>query len=249
MNFKGKKVLITGGSIGIGLELAKRMLSEGAHVLVCARNLPALKKAKRENPSIEIVQCDVTDQKQVEALKEKTIALFGELDILVNNAAIFRRFNFLDNYSLEKQLEEIDVNLNGIVRVTNTFLETLLNKDNSTLINLTSPAAFVPLAGSPIYSATKAAINSYTTSLRHQLRNDNINIVLLCPTAIDTRMNQNNPGVEAKKLMSKEKFIDLVMKDLKKNKKEILVNPIGIFRLLSRISPRMAFNMINKDIT
>ena len=247
MNLKGKNVLITGGSIGIGLELARKFIAEGANVLVCARNLPALEKAKLNNPPLEIAQCDVTQRDQVEKLLEKAIELFGGIDMLINNAAVFRRFNILKDYPLEKQLEEIEINLNGPIQVTNIFLKELLKSNEPVIVNLTSALAYAPMAAAPIYSATKAAINSWTISLRHQLRNTKVKLVLLSPSTVDTRMNANNPDVEGMKFISAEKFAALSVNGLKKNKNEILVSPIGMFKLLSRFIPRQAFKMLNKS--
>lgn len=246
MNLKGKNVLITGGSIGIGLELAKQFLAEGAHVLVCARNLAALEKAKIQNPALEIAQCDVTVQSQVEGLLKKTIDLFGSIDILINNAAVFRRFNLLKGYPLEKQLEEIDINLKGPVQVTNIFLPELLKSSKPVIVNLTSGLGFMPMTAAPIYSATKAAINSWTTSLRHQLRNTKAQIILLSPPVVDTRMNVNNPGVEKMKMMSPQKFAELSVKGIKQKRNEILVGSIASLKFLVRLMPNQAFKIINR---
>lgn len=247
MNFKDKKILITGGSIGIGLELANQLLGDGAHVLVCARNRSSLEAAKRKHPALQVFQCDVTKQDQVGQLYDACMELLGEVDVLINNAAIFRRFSVLEDYPIEKQLEEVDINFNGVLHVTNAFLKSLQGRPESMIVNLTSPAAIVPLTGAPVYSAVKAAVSSYTTSLRFQLRNTKVKVVLLCPPAVDTRMNENNPGVEAQKLMSKEKFVAQAIKGLKRGKKEILINPINFFKQMNRIAPGMAFNMLNKS--
>lgn len=247
MKLKGKRVLITGGSIGIGLELAKRLLAEGARVMVCARNLPALEKAKSENTELEIAQCDITNQEQVLQLLSKTKELFGGVDMLINNAAVFQRFNILDDYPLEKQLQEIDINFKGPVQVTNIFLKELLKSEEPVIVNLSSGLGFVPMTGAQIYSASKSAINSWTTSLRHQLRNTNMKVVLLSPPVVDTRMNVNNPGVEGMKKISPEKFADFTLKGLKKNKDEILASPIDSLKFLSRLMPGLAFKVLNKE--
>lgn len=246
MNLKDKNVLVTGGSLGIGLELANRLVAEGANVLICARNLPALEKAKEENPSLEIVTCDVTDPEQVEYLQATIKQRFGGIDILLNNAAVFRRFDILKDYSLDKQLEEVEINFHGPIILTNMFLEELRKRKESMIVNFTSPAAYMPMAASIVYSATKAAIRSWTISLRHQLKNTNIKVVEINPPAVDTRMNANNPGVEGMKLMSTNTFADLAIKGLKQGKEEILIGQARPFKSLSRFLPKMAFKMVNK---
>lgn len=247
MNLKGKNVLITGGSIGIGLELAKQLVVEGANVLVCARNLAPLEAAKRNYPSMRIAQCDVTIEDQVEQLLEKSKQFFGGIDIIINNAAVFRRFNILDPYPLEKQLEEIDINLKGPVILTNVFLNDLMKRPEAMIINLTSPSAYMPMAASQIYSATKSALQSWTISIRHQLRNTNIKVVELNPPAVNTRMNSNNPDLDGMTLMSPEKFAQLAVEGIKKGKEEILVSHSRIMKYMSRILPNLAFRVVNKS--
>ena len=246
MNLQNKSVLITGGSIGIGLQLAKKISQEGARVLICARNLQALEQAKLDNPDLEISQCDVTNLDQVQALLVRIKYLFGGVDIVINNAAVFRRFNILEDYPLEKQLEEIDINLKGPVLVTHVFLKELMKSKEPVLVNLTSPSAYMPMAGSQIYSATKSALQSWTRSLRHQLRKTPVKVVELNPPAVDTRMNSNNPDTESMKLMSAERFADLSVKGLKKGKEEILIHHASIMKHMSRIVPGLAFRVVNK---
>ena len=247
MKLNGKNVLITGGSIGIGLELSKRMVAEGANVLICARNLDALQKAKHQLPAIEIVQCDVTIKDQVDRLLEKSNELFGGIDILINNAAVFRRFNLLESYPLDKQLEEIDINFKGPVILTNVFLQELMKRKEAMIVNLTSPSAYMPMAASQIYSATKSAIQSWTISIRHQLRKTNVRVLELNPPAVDTRMNSNNPDLDGMKLMSPDRFAQLAVEGIKKDKKEILVSHARIMKHMSRIFPSLAFKVINKS--
>ena len=226
--------------------MAKQLLDKGARVLVCARNQQTLEMAKVENPDIHTFPCDVTQLDQVKILLEECCEVLGGVDVLINNAAIYRRFNFLDDYPIEKQIEGVDINLIGLIHVTNVFLKELLKSDGPVLVNLTSPAAIVPLTTAPAYSAVKAAVSSYTTSLRFQLRDTKAKVVLLCPPAVDTRMNEDNPGVEAQRLMSKKKFVSIAIKELSKDKEEILVSPINMFKQIHRFAPGVAFRMLNK---
>ena len=246
MNFRNKKVLITGGSIGIGLEMASQLEKQGAHILICGRTVAALKEAKKEIPSIAIFPCDIKRLDHVKLLLKECQEVLGGVDVLINNAAIFRRFNFLDDYPIESQIKEIETNLNGLLIVTNVFLKEVLKSKSPCIVNFTSPAAIVPLASAPVYSAVKAGVSSLTTSLRFQLRDTKTRVILLCPPAVDTRMNANNPGVEARKLMTKKKFVRIALRGIKRNKQEILVSPINLFNLINRFAPKMAFKMINK---
>ncbi len=116
-----------------------------------------------------------------------------------------------------------------------------------TIVNLTSPSAYMPMAASQIYSATKSAIQSWTRSLRHQLRKTNVKVVELNPPAVDTRMNSNNPDLAGMKLMSPGKFAQLAVQGLVKEQNEILISHAGIMKLMSRIAPGIAFRAINKS--
>jgi len=245
MDFENKRVVITGGSIGIGYHLAMKLMSKGAHVLVCARSLPALERAKHDFPSLEIVQCDITNQSDVEHLLATAREVMGGVDVLINNAAVFQRLEVLDGTTLDRQLREIDINLAGTVRVTGVFMEELQRSPEPVIVNLTSALGFTPMAAAPIYSATKAAINSWTISLRHQLRHTSAKVVLLSPPVVDTRMNEDNPDVEGMDVMSAERFAELTVAGLEKGRTEILVKPINSFKYLSRFMPGQAFKAIN----
>ncbi|MEO0896813.1 MAG: SDR family NAD(P)-dependent oxidoreductase [Bacteroidota bacterium] len=247
MDLRGKNVLITGGSIGIGLQLATKILDEGANVLICARNIPALEEAKKQFPRLEIAQCDVTQRDQVETLLKHAQALFGGIDLLINNAAVFRRFNILEEYPLEKQLEEIDINFKGPVILTNVFLPEMIKREEAMIVNLTSPSAYTSMAASQIYSATKSAIQSWTISIRHQLRETNVKVVELNPPAVDTRMNSFNPDLDGMKLMSPDRFAQVAIEGIKKGKEEILVSHSRIMKHLSRVMPGLAFRVVNKS--
>mgnify|MGYP001792749196 CR=1 FL=1 len=247
MNIAGKVIVLTGGSLGIGRQLANTLIGKGARVLICGRSMETLRQAQEENPQLEIAQCDVTRLTDVQALLATAIELFGKVDILINNAAVFRRLHILDDYPLDKQLEEIDINLKGPVLVTNVFLKELLKSSEPVVVNLTSPSAYMPMAASQIYSATKSAIQSWTRSLQHQLRDTPMRVVELNPPAVDTRMNSDNPDLAGMKLMSPEKFAKLAVEGLEKGKQEILISHASIMKRMSRFAPGFAFKVINKS--
>lgn len=247
MNLKNKNVLITGGSMGIGLCLAQKLLEEGSNVMVCARNKSVLDEVKKENSNLEVVQCDITVVSDVNHLKSQFRKLFGEIDILINNAALFRHFKIQESYPVEEQLQEINVNFGGTVLVTNVFLSSLLLSKESLIVNITSGFGYIPGASAPIYSATKAAINSWTWSLRHQLKDTNCSVVLLSPNLVDTRMNMNNPFSADMKKKSPSEFAEFSVKGFKKSKTEILDKPINYLKYISRYAPNFAFKMINKE--
>ena len=248
MTIKGKSILVTGGSMGIGKEIVKKLHSQGARMITCGRRAAPLKKLADELPGVKIATCDVTEYEQVKKLHEVCKQELGGIDILINNAAVFNRFDVLDeSYGFEPQLREIDINLVGPIMVTHIFLPDLVNRKESAIVNLTSPSAFLPLIKAPIYSATKAALQSWTLSLREQLKSTNVTVIDLNPPAVDTQMNENNPGVEGMKLMSPEKFADIFVKGLLKGKTEIMPSHAGLMKVMRRMAPNFTFKMLNKN--
>ena len=247
MNIAGKSILVTGGGSGIGKEIARKLHAQKANIVICGRRLEPLKSLAEELPGVKIAACDVTVYDQVEKLRQTCAHAFGGVDILINNAAVFRRFDILDtSYGLKAQLEEIDINLVGPIMVTHVFLPELLARKESAIVNLTSPSAFLPLVKAPIYSATKAALQSWTLSLREQLKTTNVKVIDLNPPAVDTQMNENNPGVEGMKLMSPVKFADIFVEGLQKGKTEIMPSHAGIMKVMRRVAPNFTLKMLNK---
>ena len=251
MSFDGTTFLITGGSLGIGKELAKELLTRGARVLVCGRHGHRLEDLRKEAPGVQTMVCDVTDQASVEALRDEAARLFGAPDVVMNNAAIFQRYEVLDEtLPVEHWIAEIQINVIGTMRVTHAMLPLLRKSARAgspgTIVNFTSPAAYIPLAAAPSYSASKAAILSWTQSLAHQLRGTGISAIQVNPPAVDTRMNANNPDVEHLKLWSVEDFTESVLVSLSKSRKDdILVGDAKLVRTMRRLAPGMVFNKMN----
>ena len=248
MDIAGKAILVTGGSKGIGKEIVKKLHAQKATVIACGRETESLDQLAAEVPGVHVAVCDVTRLEQVKALKEFCRHVVGRIDILINNAAIFRRFDILDEaYGLDAQVQEIDINLVGPIMLTHVFLPDLVQQKESVIVNLTSPSAFLPLVKAPIYSATKAAIQSWTLSLREQLKDTGVRVIDLNPPAVDTQMNKNNPGVEGMTLMSPEKFADIFVKGLQNGQDEIMPSHAGFLRVMRRVAPGLAFRVMNKN--
>lgn len=245
MNPKGKNVLITGGGAGIGLSLAEEFLKHGSNVMICGRTLATLEAAKLAHPKLEIAQCDVTNEEQIIALREKCADVFGGIDILVNNAAVIHRFDMTNgSLPLESQVKEYDINLGGPIRMTHYFLPQLRKSKAAAIVNLTSALAFMPTVASPIYSATKAALRSWTISLRTQLKDTNIKVFELIPPLVDTQMNTDFEAGVSK--MSPEEHARRFMKDFTKGREEIGVGISKQLPMLTRIMPKMVFRILNQ---
>lgn len=188
MNLSGNTVLITGGASGIGFAFAERFLKAGSEVIVCGRRAEKLAEAKAKYPQLHTRVCDVAVEADRRALFEWVRQEFPHLNVLVNNAGIQHRMNLLEadptNWSYYAQ--EIAINLEAPVHLCMLFAPLLSGKSGATIINVSSGLAFTPMASAPIYCATKAALHSFTMSLRHQVAGQNVAVLEVIPPAVAT---------------------------------------------------------------
>jgi uncharacterized oxidoreductase len=169
MKLTGRTILITGGSAGIGLAFALKFLELGNEVIVTGRRQAVLDQVKAKDPKLHTIQSDVADPAQIAALAARVKSNFPKLDVLMNNAGIMLYKNLkAPAADLVGLMAEMNVNVGGVITTTSAFIA-ILRANKGTVINTSSALAFVPLPSAPIYSATKAAIHSYTQSLRFQL--------------------------------------------------------------------------------
>ena len=245
MTISGKTVLITGGGSGIGLALAKEFLANKNTVIITGRSLSKLEKAKAENPGLHFIQNDVTDAAQVKSLVEKTQQEFGGIDVLVNNAGVLHTFDIADeSYPLEKHLQEVDIDLNGPIRMVHYFLPGLKQRDEAAIVNVSSGLAFVPLAMAPVYSATKAGLHAWTQSIRLQLAKTNVKVIELMPPVVDTDMVSE---FEDFPKISPEKLSQGFWKGYANNQAEITPGQSSQLKLMRRLAPGFIFGQINKQ--
>lgn len=188
MNLTGRTILITGGSAGIGLAFALKFLELSNHVIVTGRRQAVLDELKAKYPKLHTIQSDVADPAQIAALAARVKADFPELDVLMNNAGIFLYKNLkAPAADLDALMSEMDINVGGVIRMTSALVD-VLTANRGTVINVSSALAFVPVPSAPIYSATKAAIHSYTQSLRFQLEETGVEVIELMPPGVKTDM-------------------------------------------------------------
>ncbi|HEX8288659.1 MAG TPA: SDR family NAD(P)-dependent oxidoreductase [Pyrinomonadaceae bacterium] len=179
-------ILITGGASGIGRAFAERFLASGDNVIVCGRREDKLLEAKRKFPQLQTRVCDVANESERVSLFEWATSEFPKLNMLVNNAGIQRRVNLLESEDWEQTRKEIAINFEAPVHLCRLFIPHLLEQENSAILNVTSGLSFVPLANVPVYCATKAALHSFTLSLRYQLSDTSIKVIEIIPPAVDT---------------------------------------------------------------
>jgi len=188
MNLRNRTILITGGSAGIGLAFALKFAELGNEVIVTGRRQKVLEDVKAKHPNLHTIQSDVADPAQIAALAAHVKADFPKLDVLMNNAGIMLYKNLrAPATDLAGLMAEVNINLGGVITTTSAFVD-ILTANKGTVINVSSALALVPLPAAPIYSATKAAIHSYTQSLRFQLEESGVEVIELMPPGVKTDM-------------------------------------------------------------
>lgn len=218
MELSAHTVLVTGGASGIGLGLAERFLRSRSDVLICGRREDKLAEVKSKYPSIHTRVCDLADASDRIALVDWALGTCPGLDVLVNNAGIQRRVDLGKGEPWETTHEEIAINLEAQVHLCTLLVAHLERRKQPAILNVTSGLAFVPLASAPIYSATKAALRSFTLSLRHQLSKTNITVIEIAPPAVKTDLG--GPGLHEHGVALSE-FIDAVVAKLQAGDLEI----------------------------
>jgi uncharacterized oxidoreductase len=187
MNLTENTVLITGGATGIGFALSERFLQAGSEVIICGRREDKLQEAKEKYPALHTRVCDVADEGERVALFEWATKEFPNLNVLINNAGIQRRENFIeDQEPWAARRQEIAINVEAPIHLSALFIPHLQQQETAAILNVSSGLAFTPGTFAMVYSATKAAIHSFTMTLRHELANTSIQVVEIVPPAVDT---------------------------------------------------------------
>ncbi|WP_413812616.1 SDR family oxidoreductase [Streptomyces sp. OE57] len=208
MNITSSTVFIPGATSGIGLGLALRLQAAGSTVIVGGRRTELLQQIAAEHPGIDTVEIDTTDPASIAAAQADLAQRHPALDALVTMAGIMEPEDLRDPASLDVAERTIAVNLLGPIRLVNAFLPGLLAQPTATVMTVSSGLAYVPLAATPTYNATKAAIHSFSESLRVQLTKSNVQVIELVPPATRTSlMGQQNSDVA----MPLEEFLTEVM--------------------------------------
>jgi len=248
MKLKHKTVLITGGTSGIGLELAKQLLQRGNTVIVTGRDQDRLEAAKRAVPDVHAVRSDVADPDAIASLYDTVLAQFPALDMLVNNAGIMRNLNLNQHRGLDDVTREIEINLSGPVRMVQQFLPHLKTRNEAAIVNVSSGLAFIPLPLSPIYCASKAAIHSFSQSLRVQLEGTTVTVIELAPPAVETPLFRGEFAEEMNgtKGMDATVLVRRAIAAIEAGKLEIRPGLSNILKAMSRVAPRFMLGQMAK---
>jgi len=219
MKMTGNTILITGGASGIGLAFAERFVKRGNEVIIVGRREEKLREVKETYPSIHTKVCDVSKEEERKDLFEWAVKEFPDLNVLVNNAGIQQRVNLLDaNENWDYYRNEISINVDGPIHLTMLFTPHLKKQAHGSIINVTSGLAVMTGVWVPVYSATKAALHSFTTSLRHQLAETNVEVIEILPPAVNTDLGGAGLHTFGAPLTD---FADTIFGELEKGEVEI----------------------------
>ncbi len=200
MKISGNTVLITGGGTGIGFCIAEELVKSGNEVIICGRREEKLKEAKEKLPKIHTRVCDVSDPKDRKHLFDWVRSRYKDINMLVNNAGVQRMIDMKKGVAeLAKHENEVDINLTSTIQLSAYFIPTFMQREEAAIINVSSGLAFIPLAMMPIYCATKAAVHSFSISLRHQLKNTSVKVFEVIPPTVDTELDK---GTRAQRSMT-----------------------------------------------
>ncbi len=188
MDLKGNTVLITGGGTGIGRGLAEAFYGRGNQVIIAGRHQSALDDTVAANPGMHARQLDIADTDQVLALATDLRHDFPDLNVLINDAGVMKPEDLKSGDDMPVAEQAVTVNLLGPIRLTAVLMPVLLAQPRATVMTLSGGVAFVPMTITPTYSATKAAIHSWSQSLRFQLRDTNVHVLEIAPPYVQSEL-------------------------------------------------------------
>ena len=251
MKMTGNTVLITGGTSGIGLELALQLMKMGNQVIVTGREQDKIDSLPKEHPGLETIKSDVSEPEAIAQLYERVTQEHPALNMLINNAGIMRKINLQDRgVDLEDITHEVDINLSGPIRMVKQFLPHLRLQPNAAIVNVSSGLAFVPFPISPVYSATKAGVHAFTKALRVQLKNTKIRVFELAPPSTQTALQNafSATDVKASSNMDVETLVQKAIRGFTRDRLEIRPGTSNILKLLSRFAPGIGLKVTSGSV-
>lgn len=247
MNFSNATILITGGNSGIGRGLAEALAARGAKIIITGRNKDRLNEVIAANPGVSAYELDVTSAEDLQAFAKTVVAEHPDLNAVIHNAGILPYEKVLaERYDMDIVDQVFLTNMMAPVRLTSELLPHLRSKAEAAIVTVSSGLAFVPLASASAYSASKAAIHSWSVSMRHELRSTDIAVVEIVPPLVATELTpgqSNHPHAMPLDAFVTE-TVDLLCADV--TPKEVLVQRVMPQRTAEQTGKfDMVFGMIN----
>jgi uncharacterized oxidoreductase len=242
MKTQNNTILITGGGSGIGLETARKFSALGNKVIIAGRNIEKLNAAAASLQNVSVIQCDITIESELDALVKQVETSYPELNILINNSGSAHQYSLAENSNAyEGARKEMEINYLAPVRLTEKLLPYLKKNDASAVINVTSVVAIVPWAVMPTYSASKAALQSYTRLLRLSLSKSTVKVFEVLPPLVDTEFSKNIPVDK----LAPSAVAEAIVSGVAEDKFEIRIGFTDHFYNVNKESPEKAFNALN----
>lgn len=244
MILKNNTVLITGGSSGIGLQLSKALIQKGNNVIICGKSEEKLQNAKESEPALITYQCDISDSKECTKFADWIKENHPQVNILVNNAAIVNKIDFLkEEKSIEMAEQEYRTNLIAPIRLIKYLFDTINSNEFPAIVNVTTGLIYAPRAIYPFYNSAKSALHSFTQTLRLNLKKERTQIIEVMFPAVDTPWHKGNPPKIA---IPVENAVNEMLKGLEKGKLEIRIKGANFLYLMSRLAPNFALKKVNE---
>ena len=243
MDIEGHRVLITGGSAGIGIAYARSLLEAGCRVAICGRDPARLTRAEAALPGVITIQADVADDGDLARLAAGAEERLDGLSMLINNAGIQYR-NAFPSEPAEKLLNEVEheiaVNFTGLVKLTTYCLPALRKAPEAAIVNISSGLAIVPKASAPIYCATKAAVHSFSKALRYQCEDacPSVRVFEVLPPMVETAMTSGRGRPRDK--ITPEQVVAETLSGMRRDRHEINVGKTRLLYWVNRLVPQVA---------
>lgn len=232
MNLDAAHVLITGGTDGIGLALARHLVAGGARVTVCGRSEDRLRAVRELEPSLCAVRCDVSERSQHAHLLAQARNAHGPIDVLVNNAGVQHRMDFTIDEPRAID-EEVATNLLAPLVLTDAVLPELLRRPRAAIVNVTSILALSPKASAPVYSATKSALRAFSRGLRWQLEGTRVRVLEIVPPLVDTAMTRGR----GRGKLSPETVARAIARGIASGSEQVYIGKARLVRVLLACAP------------
>ena len=255
MELTNHNILVTGGSAGVGLELARLLIQRGNRVAICGRNTERLDEARATLGTVDVFECDLADPASASTLIDRVVEQLGGLSVLVNNAGVQYNYDFVgaaaDNPSAvsTRAAAEVQVNFTSPAVLTAAAMPHLVRAaaqhGEAAIVNVTSGLATTPKADAAVYCATKAALRSFTVATRYQVEDAGlpIRVVEVVPPLVDTAMTKGRgTGKVSPELVAREAVSGIV------NGRDIIrVGKARILHLVNRMSPATASRILRNS--
>ncbi|HAA27313.1 MAG TPA: oxidoreductase [Cyanobacteria bacterium UBA8553] len=234
-------VLITGGTSGIGLALAKRFLKQGNAVIVTGTNAQKAEAVQRQLPTLTVELADMRDRQAL----EKLVYRYPDINVLINNAGIQYNYEFADPaIEPEHITTELDINLLAPLYLTKLLLPQLLSHPTAAIINVTSGLGIVPKQSAPVYCASKAALHSFTKTLRWQLEGTSVRVFEIIPPLVDTAMTQGR----GRGKITPEALVEEFWRDFSRDRYEMRIGKTKLLFVLQRLMPFLAERIMRRGL-